>query len=522
MSLAEFSINIEAVPDTGAVDVRVMPFGEASERYDWMTGKTRMIQFDAGSLEMPENVPMTLDHGPAVLDRIGITSRSMSSTDGLYASLVFADTDKATDTRELLRIGAVTEVSAGIMLNDEKEFTDDNGVVHLFGTVDHVAIVPRSQFGKAGAGSKVLQVHSKQEGAEMPEATETVTTDVVTYDDTDMRAEIVRLSDIIDTMENRVVTEPDLFESVGDFVKTETLAAHGNDDATRIMEKFALSSETTTTAAGVVPDYLSSEILTILATSRAFLGNIPSDPIGDDGMTVVYPEVTAKGTVAKQATENTEVGSGPVTIGVNSTDLFTYSGANKVSQQLIMRSQPGYVSALLDELGGQYMQVTEKDSLATSVAGAGGTAVLADLGADAAATFAAFNVASSAVILGVRRPADTVWLASDRWTQINSLVDATGRPMLVFPENGATNAQGQSGFDVTVAQYHGWVIRLAVDAPAGTCLIGASQKSVANLELSPAQLSALQVSTISTDIGIWGLQNVAIKFPDGLYTLTVA
>jgi len=122
----------------------------------------------------------------------------------------------------------------------------------------------------------------------------------------------------------------------------------------------------------------------------------------------------------------------------------------------------------------------------------------------------------------VLRPADTVWLAPDRWSQLNSLVDADGRPLLVYPQNGPTNAQGQSGFDVTVAQYHGWVVRLDVDAPSGTCLIAASQKSVANLESSPTQLSALQVSTLSTEIGIWGLQNIIVKYPDGLYTLTTA
>jgi len=232
--------------------------------------------------------------------------------------------------------------------------------------------------------------------------------------------------------------------------------------------------------------------------------------------------VTGKGTVAKQATEITEIASGAVTVATKSADLFTYAGANNVAQQLIMRSSPAFVQILLDELAGQYAQVTNKDSVEVAVAGAGDTAVLADLGADAAATFAAFNLASSTIILGVRRPADTVWLAPDRWGQINSLVDADGRPLLVYPANGPMNAQGQSGFDTTVAQYHGWVLRLDVDAPAGTCLIAASQKSVANLESNPTQLSALQVSTLSTEIGIWGLQNIIVKYPDGLYTLTAA
>ena len=155
------------------------------------------------------------------------------------------------------------------------------------------------------------------------------------------------------------------------------------------------------------------------------------------------------------------------------------------------------------------------------MAGAGGTAVLADLGADAAATFAAFNLANAAIITAVRKPADTVYLAADRWAQLNSLVDGTGRPLLVFPANGPQNAQGQSGFNTMVGQYHGWTVRLDPDAADGTCLVAWSP-SVSNLEMSPTQLSALQVDTLSTHLGIWGLQNIVVKYTGGLYTLTAA
>jgi hypothetical protein len=208
-------------------------------------------------------------------------------------------------------------------------------------------------------------------------------------------------------------------------------------------------------------------------------------------------------------------------IGALSVDLLTYAGANRVSNQLISRSQPGFVEILLRELAGQYASVTDAASILAAVTAADGTAILADLGADGAATFAAFNVANTAIIAGVRRPADTVWLAPDRWAQLNSLTDVGGRPLLVFGANGPNNAQGQSQFNTMVAQYHGWIVRLDVDAAAGTCLIGWSD-SVANLEQAPVSLSALQVDTLSTEIGIAGLQNVVVKFAEGLYTLTAA
>jgi hypothetical protein len=78
---------------------------------------------------------------------------------------------------------------------------------------------------------------------------------------------------------------------------------------------------------------------------------------------------------------------------------------------------------------------------------------------------------------------------------------------------------GESSFNTMVAQFHGWTVRLDPDAAAGTCLIGWSP-AVASLESSPQQLSALQVDTLSTDLGIAGLFSEVIKYPAGLYTLT--
>jgi HK97 family phage major capsid protein len=299
------------------------------------------------------------------------------------------------------------------------------------------------------------------------------------------------------------------------------MAGVGDADAVAKMATYALEVDNTTTAAGVVPDFLSQEYLSIIADSRAFVNNIPQDPIGAAGMSVVYPKKTSGPSVGVQATENLEVSSTALVIGALSVDLLTYAGANRVSNQLISRSQPGFVEILLRELAGQYASVTDTASILAAVTAADGTAILADLGADAAATFAAFSVANAAIITGVRRPADTVWLASDRWAQLNSLVDGDGRPLLVFGANGPMNAQGQSQFNTMVAQYHGWIVRLDVDAADGTCLIGWSP-SVANLEQAPVSLSALQVDTLSTEIGIAGLQSVVIKFDTGLYTLTAA
>jgi len=507
--LIQFRAQIESATDS-TLTARLVPFGEKVSYGDGT------VRFEAGSLMIGENVPLTVDHGASVFDRIGVMTRHFETDKGLFGEFKTSDVPSGQTVRALLKDGALSDVSVGVLVDTVEHGSD----AVMAGILDHVSVVVHGRFGKSENPSKVLAVHD--EGSPIvAEKVEEMVAPVVEFDDTELKNEIVRLSEQIDTMENRVIDEPALFSSAGDYFGTVADAARGDEEAIRILEKFALSVDTTTTAAGVVPDFLSTEYLSIIAGSRAFVGNIPSDPIGTSGMSVVYPKRTSGPSVGVQATENLEVSSTALVIGVLSVDLLTYAGANKVSQQLITRSSPSFVDILFRELAGQYAQVTDAASILAAVTAADDTAILADLGADAAATFAAFQLANAAIIAGTRQPADTVFLASDRWAQLNSLVDTDGRPLLVFPANGPTNAQGQSGFNTTVAQYHGWSVRLDVDAATGTCLI-ANTSVMANLESSPTQLSALQVDTLSTDLGIWGLQNIVVKFDTGLYTLTLA
>ena len=487
----------------GSLTARIAPFGVA------VPYGSRTVEFAVGSIHVPQsNVPLTLDHADGVLSAVGVMTRSFETTDALFAEFTLADTEAGRDVRELLKLGAVNDVSVGIALTEDFE----GGI--MSGTLDHVSVVSHGRIPNA----EVLSVHDDKEPTVAEE--EEATAPVVAYDDEELKQTMAEMADKIDTFTTKVVDEPALFSSLSDFVETMADDRRGMADAVDKMAKFALASDTTTGASGVVPDYLSSEYLSIIDTTRAFNNNIPQDPIGSAGMSVVYPKRTSGPSVAEQVTENTEVDSTALVIGIQTVALKTYAGANKVSQQLITRSQPGFVDILFRELAGQYASVTDAASIATAVAAAGDSNVLADLSTDAAVTFAAFNDANAAVIAGVRKPADTVWLAPDRWAQLNSLTDSSGRPLLVYGPNNPSNAQGQSQFNTMVAQYHGWTVRLDVDAATGTCLI-ANSMAMANLEQSPVQLSALQVDTLSTDIGIYGLQNIIVKFPAGLATLTL-
>ena len=521
--IAQFRAQLET-DEAGGARVRIAPFGET---VDSPYGR---IRFEPDSITMPDGpVPFTIDHGPSVLDRVGTITRA-DTDKAMYGLVTFADTDTAQTVRELMKAGAVTDVSVGIA-----HYQVSDGV--MSGVMDHVSAVDHGRFGNTENPSKVLAVHQQGEPP-MAEPTEaapevaTHTNDTVPVEEFNaLAATVADLRTELDTVNNRVVAEEKPYRSLGQFVKDQVIAQfHGDaiSDTERQaardrLAKFAMSADTTTTGAGAVPDYLADEFLSVLATDRPFSNSIPSDPIGSYGMTVSYPTMGTKPTVAAQSSELDQPDSTTTSVTTTDFDLATYAGANRVAQQLIARSQPSFVDILIRELVSSYNSVTDAAGIATVLAAsaAAHTAAVADLGADGAATFAAFQAANTAIIADMREPADTVWLAADRWAELNSLVDSDGRPILVFPANGPANAAGQSGLNQMVAQYHGWNVILVPDAADETCLIGIADKA-AVLESERPTLTATNVDTLSTDFGIWGLYIAATKHPNAFYDITAS
>ena len=513
MGVFEFSAQVApVVVQEGRMSARIVPYGESVPYGDGT------VRFERGGLTVPDSVPLTIDHGDSVLDRIGVLERFHETDDGAYADFKISGTPQGEAIRALLRDGAVTDVSVGV-----RDFTVEHGRdVAMRGVLDHVSVVSHGRFGKTQRPSRVLSVHDEGEPP-MAEA-DTAAPEVATYDDSELRSEIVKLRDELDTVKNRVVEEPKIFRTLGEYVKAKAqVEVHGDEEARDKLAKFAMSADTTTTGAGAVPDYLASEFLSVLATERPFTNSIPNDPIGPYGMTVSYPTMGTKPTVAAQASEHDEPSSTTTSVTTTDFDLVTYAGANRVSAQLIARSQPSFVDILIRELVSQYNKVTDAAGIASVLAARTGahTAIVADLSASASATFAAFAAANTAIIADMRRPADTIWVAPDKWAELNSLVDSDGRPLLVAPGNGPSNAIGQSSLTSMTAQWHGWTIRLVPDAAAATVLIGIAN-AAAVLESDPVQLSATNVDSLSADFGIWGLYKAATKYPNAFYDITEA
>lgn len=511
---------------------RVVPFGKVIEHHG------RRVQFDPGSLTVPEGqvTPLTVDHGDGVMERIGKLVGYYETADAGYASFDISDTALAGDVVTLLEDGVLTDVSVGIMVDSERSAHDAaTGVDHRAGTVDHVSIVARASFAPE---SSVLSLHKK--GSPMAKPTSDPAPDPVAveaYDDSKLKAEITRLSGELDKLaETRVVSEPELFTNLKDYLLTYHRAGRGDAAAMETMQKhvaqlvaaerYALDTADTTDAAGLVPDFLSSKIISLIDGDRPTVEAFDKEDAGTTGMSVVLPKVTVKPTVDTQAAEFTEPESTAMDIANVSFDLETYAGAGRVSVQLIERSQPSYVDRLIAELAGAYATKTDAAFNAALVAGVGtNTAIVADLGADAAATYAAILAGVGAIAGDIKRAANRLIVGTTRWTQLMSLVDSDGRPLLATPAAIAENQQGTAEGDAWRFRYFPGLQGIHdPHSEATSCLIGWSG-AAASIETARQEVRAVQVGVLGMDIGVWGLFTDALLYAGnvgGLYTITAA
>ena len=510
-----------------SMSARAVPFGVAIEHGG------DMVQFDAGSITVPDTViPLTVDHGHGSLERVGKLERWFEDGDAGYAEFSVSETSLGSDVLTLLHDGVLTDVSVGVAIDEAAEFTDDDGVLHRAGTLDHVSIVGSGAFGKAG--SQVLAVHSEKEPIVAEMEAEATAPAVATYDDSELVKKVVELSDKIETIsEARVVHEPDTFSDMKDFVLTQRDAGKGDPDALAKMEKnsrqvdaeFAMSADTTTTSAGLVPNYLSKRIIGLLEGNRPTVSAFGTIPAGDYGMSVVLPKVNTQPAVAAQSSEFDQPNSTQAAIATSTYALETYAGANRVSMQLIERSDPSFVDRLFAELASSYATVTDAAFNAALIAGVGtNTAIVADLSTSASATYAAIVAGVGAIAGDIKRPADRLILGSTRWTQLMSLLDADDRPLITSygPENAPGMPTGSNAW--TFSYFPGLVGIHDPHAAATTCLIAWSG-AAASIEVSEPRLSVTNVDTLSMDFGIWGLFTDAILYggnTGGLYSITAS
>ena len=511
--------------DQPGFTARIVPFGEVAatrggeERF---TADTEFRTRDDG------DVPLIFDHRPGQMpsarDVIGGMVKMETRSDGQYGDFVFADTDDGRDAATLMRGGFLKSVSIGFIPGETE--TDRDGVqVRRSVTLDHVAIVHRGAYKSAAAVAvrteeDTLSEETTQDVVEERATTDTVATATDAATEDRFRSLEAMISGIVSGKATQEHRTPDMGE-VGRLVALEVMGKATDTQIQDLAEMRALAADTTTSAAGFVPDFYSQEIISIVDARRPLVSAFGTDPLGDYGMSVVYPKVTQKPTVGKQSSEGTEVASQQMTVGTVSIDIGTFAGANAVSIQTIERSNPAFVRAFYREMAGIYAQETEQELETLIVAETTGTAVLADFAADEAATHDAFVDAAVGILKAVKEMPAGIAVAPDRWGQLAKMKDTSGRPLLLI-DGSRENASGQ----LSLTAPDGTVFNLRVVAVPNfattTRALMFAPVACDTLESEALSLQATRVSTLEVELGVYGYFAAAVKYPLGIHEFTAA
>jgi hypothetical protein len=273
--------------------------------------------------------------------------------------------------------------------------------------------------------------------------------------------------------------------TAGEYAKAQFNASRGNSDARDLVA--AIDAATTTENIGVVPP--------------TYLRDLIGPVIGTQATTAVTAEAV-------------EFDSTDTTITSKEIDVVKIAGANKVSVELLDRSDPAYLDVLLRELAASWAQ--KADAYAFSIA-------LAAPGSSSGATLYAAIADGIADSYAVLRKTPNRFLAdTGNFAELLAAVDGSQRPLFAAaaPQNAA-GLMTQGSTAGTIAGL-GLVVDPNFDTGTGVKGVVYSSDAATMYKSSAFQLRTNVVSTGEVEIGIYGYVATCAKYPTAFRNLTVA
>lgn len=230
------------------------------------------------------------------------------------------------------------------------------------------------------------------------------------------------------------------FDSLGHFARAAAFGEISGDELA--LYQRALADVLTTDTTGMIQEQWIAEVIDLARTYTPTVNAWRSRPLPSSGMSISQPVVETRPSVAKQATQKTEVSSTTVEIGTQQWPIDTYAGGNDVSIQLIRRADPDYLSELMRlymrELAQGINAAAAASLVAASLVGSSGNAALEFT---TAATFDELVIDASAAFMSspIRRPAELMALSVDLWKALGK-AKAEGRPL--YPSVNPMNTNG--------------------------------------------------------------------------------
>jgi len=469
-----------------------------------------------------KNVKLLLEH-----DRTRPIGKvlSMTATDqGIDAVFSIARTNAGNDSLEEAASGLRDGFSVGVKVS-EHDFVDGVLVVAK-GSLDEVSLVSDPAIASARVSSVAAseteadeEVESTDENSESLDEETEETNPTTEGDEVSDTTETVATAETVEASKHvpMAYTAPrsPIVDKVS-YLQYSLKASVLHDEDARQYVKAA--DNTTSTAPGMVPTPQSRTVINALANAdRGMIDALSREALSATGMTFELPKVTAVPTVANIA-ENAAITESNLSATYISVPVNSFKGRAISTIELIDRSDPSYLTALLQNLEFAYAKVTDEFATGTIVAAGQSTGV----NANTATGFLGFtSQAAGAVYNSSLGFARNLVVSPGQWTNIMGYND-NGAPLYnaAQPSNAAGNVRGDSLRGVVSPGLNLFVSRSIGNAGATTS-VGDNSMVVINPDAwtwyeSPRFELRTNVNSDGTiDILYYGYAAIAPKIPFG-------
>jgi len=504
--------SIECNEDRREISGKIVPLGTGE------IGNTNLgaYTFEAGSIEIPDPSKIRLLSQHSMQKPIGRMISAETRADGIYAVFRLSRSTAGSDALIMAQEGLVTGLSIGAEIIASKPSRDGHTVVSA-AKLKEVSLVTEPAFKSAQileiAAEEIIPVEETKTNTE----SETVVEETTPVEATPVEAAAVEAAR--PTISAMAYSKPRLDFSATKHLEMSIQAAMGSEDA----RQYLAAAADTTDNAGLVPTRQLSTVINGLANStRSNIDAISRGALPDAGMSFQIPKITVMPGVTVEAEGGTieDVDQNAAFITV---DVKKYAGQQTFSVELLDRSNPIFVTELMNNLAAQYAKVTDTAVNAAIITGASldATTVATYPTASELLGFVARGAAS--VYNGTQGFARNIIANTSQWSNIMTLNDS-GRPIYnaQVPQNAGgvvapTSVRGNvAGLDLYVTA------NTASTTDTDGSLLVVNPDAYTWYESPTYQLRVDVVATGQVNIAMYGYGAIATKIGAGAFKINKA
>jgi HK97 family phage prohead protease len=437
-NILTFSAELTANVEERTISGKIVPAG-TGEIGNTSAGR---VVFEKGAITLPED-PKTIKllNQHDMKQPLGKATSFTTDDDGIYASFKISRSNRGTEALILAEEGLQSGLSVGVEVVKSKMKA---GVMHVSAAnLFEVSLVTEPAFKSA----QVIDVAAE----DTPEAVEEIqpTESETAVENTPETVAAPVEAAAVEAARPVVTATTFVRERVAPITSAQYLeanikAAMGDDEARRTV-RAADDSTSTNTGLTLAPHL--NTFITDTFTGRPAFEAATRAALMAEGMSFTVPRLYTNASSADVAptVADTNEGSAPSETGMTSAydtvSVNKFSGLQRVSFELVDRSQPQFMELMMVELRKAYEKATDAALLAAFIAD--GTAA-ATTAATAAGLQSFISVEGAAAYKGTGGDfANKLVASTDQWAAITGYADTTGRAL--YSAQGPTqNASGSA------------------------------------------------------------------------------